>query len=608
LTDVTSGQLTRAPSTATAAPRTAASVRKDAFNAGRTELESHVTEPSTSAEWAAAGLEEALRIRAPGAQACTPIVRQLAGRAGRELGLDASSLALLDNAARVRDVGMIGLPDSVVLATGPLSPDEWRLMNRHPVIGAEMLETIRPLASSAGLVRAHHERWDGDGYPDGRRGEDIPMLSRIIATCDAFAATASDRPHRRGLGSEAALALICRESGTQFDPATVEALVAVLARARNPNQEPRISTPSAGRRAPHQRPHDNGRLDFESAIAAFDVVPALAPAAERALEAARSDTTATGELVRAVESDMGLTVAVMRRAQPKRGVRPITNVADAVVALGPGGVADIAATVPRAAFPWRTSKLEALMHRSLVHAQAVARATERIARELQISEHDDLLLAALLHDVGKLVISRARPEYNGGTDRTETPEARARHERQAWSVDHASLGGLLIQRWGLPSRLADTIAAHHRAEDANEIATHIRLADMATHHAQGDAIDRRTLLSLANTCGVSAAALREILFDLPHSDGSHQRRGEPSPLSPRETDVIRGLAEGKTYEAIAHSQGRSASTVRTHIHHAYGKLGVVDRAQAVLRATEMGWIDHPRLTAITRDRPVTRTG
>lgn len=587
---MTAQDLRPVPSTSNTTPRPSGlTLAQGTPNVSTTDLTTRMAPVMDSAEWAAAALEGAMRSRAPAIHASTPLVRQLASRAGTELGLAAHSLALLDIAARVRDIGMIALPDSVVLATAPLSPAEWQVMNRHTLLGAELLETLRVLAPAAMIVRAHHERWDGDGYPDGRRGEDIPMLSRILATCDAFAATASDRPHRRGLGSEAALALIRQESGAQFDPATVRALVTILARAPRPISVPGTGTAAArsGTRAKH--PGD-GQLDLNDAVAEFDVVPALAPAAERVLTVAASEATSTGDLVKAVESDMGLTVAVLRRAQDNRGRRPTTNVADAVVSLGRSGVADVVATVPRAAFPWRTSELEALMHRSLVHAQAVARATERIARELQISERDDLLVAALLHDVGKLVLSRARPEYRGSGDRTEAPEARTRQERLIWGVDHASLGGLLIRRWGLPRQLGDTITAHHTATDANEIATHVRLADMATHHAQGDTIDRNKLLALANTCGLSRAALREILFDLPHADGSHRRRAEPSPLSPRETDALRGLAEGKTYKVIAHEQGIRTSTVRTHLHHVYGKLGVHDRAQAVLRATKMGWI------------------
>jgi DNA-binding NarL/FixJ family response regulator len=91
-------------------------------------------------------------------------------------------------------------------------------------------------------------------------------------------------------------------------------------------------------------------------------------------------------------------------------------------------------------------------------------------------------------------------------------------------------------------------------------------------------------------CGLSANSLREILFDLPHSGGSQRRRAEPSPLSARQTAIVRMLAEGKVYKVIALELGLSTSTVRTHLHNVYSKLGVDDRAQAVLRSTEMGWI------------------
>jgi putative nucleotidyltransferase with HDIG domain len=540
-----------------------------------------------SASYVAAGLEAALRARAPGAQTTTPLVRLLAGRVAKELGLDTSSRALLDVAVRTRDIGMIALPDPVLLTITPLSPVQWQLMNRHPVVGAELLAGLPVVAPAAAIVRAHHERWDGGGYPDGTRGDAIPLLSRIIAICDAFAATATDRPHRRGLGPDGALALICQESGAQFDATVVDALVSVLARGRRPHH---VRKPAHGANGDAPEPDDSGDglLDLPAAVAALDVVPALAPAAEHVLALAASDAP-SNQLVESVESDTGLTVAVLRRAQPRRGRRPIANVTDAVMALGPTGVAEAVATVPFVAFPWRTSQIEAMMHRCLVHAQAVARATDRIAQELGLKERDDLLVAALLHDVGKLVLSRTQ-QYAGATERRVSPEARARDERQTWGMDHASLSGLLIRRWGLPEQLASTVAAHHTAEDASEIATHVRLADMAAHHAQGDTVDRSKLLSLAHTCGVTARALREILFDLPHAGGSHQRRAEPSPLSPRETDALRGLADGLAYKDIADLQEVKASTVRTHLHHVYQKLGVIDRAQAVLRATEMGWL------------------
>jgi putative nucleotidyltransferase with HDIG domain len=536
----------------------------------------------------AAALEAALKARAPGVYASTPLVGQLASRLGRELSLDARSLALLDVAVRVRDIGMIALSDAVVLATRRLSSEEWELVNRHPVLGELVLQELAIVSAAAPIVRAHHERWDGGGYPDGLSGQAIPQLSRIIATCDAFVAIASDRPHRRGLGAAAALDGVLQESGTQFDPATVDALTAALARSAAPKGS--TARPLEAVAAPSPKSTGDRSHRLQDAIADFDVVPVLAPAYERILEATASERTLGGELVAAVESDTGLTVAVLRSAQPLARSRPIVNVADAVAALGVAGVDAAVRPLPRSEFPWRTSHLQVLMHRSLVHAQAVARAADRIARELDLDERDDVLAVALLHDVGKLAMGRSIADYPTEAERAFNPEERVRRERVAWGMDHASLGGLLLRRWGLPKPLAGAVAAHHSAEAEHEVATYVRLADMVAHHAQGEAVDGAKMLALSHLCGLSASVLRAILFDLPYSGGSRRRRAEPSPLSNRETTIVRLLAEGKRYKEIALELNVAASTVRTHLHNVYAKIGVDDRAQAVLRVTEMGWI------------------
>jgi len=230
------------------------------------------------------------------------------------------------------------------------------------------------------------------------------------------------------------------------------------------------------------------------------------------------------------------------------------------------------------------------MHGSLVHAQAVARAADRLARELGLPLRDDILVAALLHDIGKLVLGRAYPEYSGAADLTATPENRVRREQHAWGMDHASLGGLLLTRWGLSKQLADNVARHHKADADGDIATYVRLADMLAHHAQAHVVDRRTLLDLAHVCGLSTNGLREILFDLPHSGASDRRRAQRSPLSARQTDILSLLSKGLQYKDIGVELGVSTSTVRSHLHAVYLALKVNDRALAVLRATEMGWI------------------
>ena len=555
------------------------------------------------AAFVAAGLEAALRIRAPRVHASTPLVRRLSVQICAQLGLDDRRQQLIDLCARVRDVGMIGLPDEVVLSSSELSPEQWRLINRHPILGADLLEGMLPLRPAAPVVRAHHERWDGGGYPDGLAGEAIPVLSRVIAAADAFVAIASDRPHRRASAADIAMEHITGESGIQFDPRVVDALRATLHGTHRTPGGPAGRPPATGssssstlRRSSQASPSagassgsGHGASRLADALTAWTEVPAFAPAHERAMAAATVGGESLSDLVSAVEASTGLTVAVLRAAQRAAGRHPVANVPDAVAALGASGVADAIAEVPRMAFPWRTPD-EALLYHLRVHCQTVGRAAQRIAEEVGFPQRDELIAAALLHDVGKLVMARVRGGLAQPLDeRRVTPERRVEAEREEMTVDHASLGALLIERWGLPASLSWAVRSHHSSEAGDRMATLLRLADLVAHHSDGHVVDRRVMLRLTHAVGLPVPALRHVLFDLPHA-GSQRRRAEPSPLSRRETDALRQLASGKVYKEIAVALGVSASTVRSHLHSTYAKLGVEDRAQAVLRATEMGWI------------------
>jgi HD-GYP domain-containing protein (c-di-GMP phosphodiesterase class II) len=126
-------------------------------------------------------------------------------------------------AARIHDVGKIGIQDTALLKNGPLSDEEWREIQRHPVIGADIVSNLGIYRHSASIVRHHHERWDGKGYPDGLMGEEIPLGSRIIAVADSFDAMTSNRPYRRALSFSIAIEEIVKNSGKQYDPMVVEA-------------------------------------------------------------------------------------------------------------------------------------------------------------------------------------------------------------------------------------------------------------------------------------------------------------------------------------------------------------------------------------------------
>jgi HD-GYP domain-containing protein (c-di-GMP phosphodiesterase class II) len=142
---------------------------------------------------------------------------------GRTAGLEDSEVELLLHAASMHDIGKIAIPDRVLLKPGPLEPDEWELMKSHTIVGAEMLAGSRSPVVQMGevIARAHHEKWDGTGYPLGLRGEEIPLVARICSVCDVFDALVSDRPYKVAWPTQEALAELSRLSGKHLDPRLV---------------------------------------------------------------------------------------------------------------------------------------------------------------------------------------------------------------------------------------------------------------------------------------------------------------------------------------------------------------------------------------------------
>ena len=147
---------------------------------------------------------------------------------GRLLGLDGRALRDLTYGAAFHDIGKIAVPESILNKPGPLTREERAQVERHVVVGEQILAPIEFLASVRPLVRHGHERWDGTGYPDRLTGDAIPLGSRVIFVCDAFDAMTSNRPYRRAMPREAARRELRAHSGTQFDPRMVDALLEVV--------------------------------------------------------------------------------------------------------------------------------------------------------------------------------------------------------------------------------------------------------------------------------------------------------------------------------------------------------------------------------------------
>jgi diguanylate cyclase (GGDEF)-like protein/putative nucleotidyltransferase with HDIG domain len=159
-------------------------------------------------------------------------VSDLAEAVAGRLGLDDADVAQIRRAATLHDIGKLAIPDDILHAPRPLTPEEWEYMHQHTVIGARIIGAAPELAPVATIVRSSHERYDGGGYPDGLAAGEIPLGARIVAVCDSFEAMTAARAYRTAMPEDAALAELERCSGTQFDPDVVAAFLAVLRERR----------------------------------------------------------------------------------------------------------------------------------------------------------------------------------------------------------------------------------------------------------------------------------------------------------------------------------------------------------------------------------------
>jgi putative nucleotidyltransferase with HDIG domain len=339
------------------------------------------------------------------------------------------------------------------------------------------------------------------------------------------------------------------------------------------------------------RPMGAGGRRLAASFDSISSLPALAEARERLVTLAESPSSSPGQIADVVESDAAIAIAILQAANNGNGPRGRTGgVPEAIDSLSPARVVAIAARMDTYDLLGPTGSGSERFERFRRHAASVRSAADRIADVTRITERDELAVAALVHDVGRLVLGDLYgQEFGMGPEPEDGPEGRLRRERRELGVDHTLVGAVLVRRWGLPGSIAYAVERHHSSE-AEGITAVVQLADLIVHHAAGDRVSPTSLRSSAERVGLDEDGLRDLLFEYPHA-GEHPRRAsEPCPLSAREVDALRGLAEGKVYKQIAQELSLSVSTIRTHLHNVYKKIGAVDRAQAVLIARERGWI------------------
>jgi putative nucleotidyltransferase with HDIG domain len=172
-----------------------------------------------------------------------------------QMGLDEDARQAAELGALLHDIGKIAIPDEIINKPGPLDDDEWVIMKTHTIEGQRMLDQVGGLLGDVGVVvRASHERFDGGGYPDGLAGEAIPLPARIVSACDAYNAMTTDRSYRKAMPVAVAARELRSNAGTQFDPAVVDALLAVVGAPPEPLDWQAVLSPPADEPAPAPSP------------------------------------------------------------------------------------------------------------------------------------------------------------------------------------------------------------------------------------------------------------------------------------------------------------------------------------------------------------------
>jgi HD-like signal output (HDOD) protein/DNA-binding CsgD family transcriptional regulator len=404
------------------------------------------------------------------------------------------------------------------------------------------------------------------------------------------------RARTRQLRSSTQSAAAHRATASGANATAIESQPAKQAPAQTPRLhavKPSSERPRANRAAGASEEHLGGRAQrLTKAFQALESFPALADSRERLEGLLVKDPVPMAEVVATVESDAALALRVLSLANERAAASEarIDTVGAALELLGTPLLHALASRVPTFDFFERSPLWDVTPERFRLHALASQRATDLLAVETGYGERDRLTAVSLLHDVGKLVLTQAYPGYPRLVEQSAgTPEQRLHQERRELGVDHTLMGGVVARRLGLPASITSAIERHHNL-DAEGDAALLRLGDMLAHYQQGTHLSPVAMLAAARTIGIDPARLRSIMYELPGSGSQRPRHVDPCPLSPRELGVLQKLAEGKVYKQIAHELALSTSTVRTHLHNIYGKLGAVDRAQAVLIANQRGWL------------------
>jgi putative nucleotidyltransferase with HDIG domain len=382
-------------------------------------------------------------------------VAQYALALGHELGLNESELKALQLGCLFHDIGKLLLSEQ--LSQHQTSQIERTLSRQHPLLGEQLVKSMNLPSEAISIIKHHHERWDGQGYPDRLRGEMIPLSARIASVANAYDHLTEPKRNKPPLPHSEINALLKSEMGQAFDPKIVRALLNL-----------------------------RETQDVWEVLERLTELPALAPVVQQALVLFEREDFDWREVAEVIAQDQNLVAQLLRLANSAlTGLRrKVTSLPTALRVLGARPVRNLLLTMTVRPFLQTPSELQLWEH-----SLACGLVAKRLAQQTQLVDPEEAFTAGLLHDIGKTLLMRFSPQsyrrVQQITERQGCPIFIA--ERLMFSATHAEVGAWLLERWRIPSPFCEAVAAHHTSvPETQPLAWHLYWANQFIHFALGD--------------------------------------------------------------------------------------------------------------------------
>lgn len=379
-------------------------------------------------------------------------------------------------AGLLHDIGMVYLPMEIIRKPGQLSRSETMLVRQHPVISESILSHLSMIRNVMPMIRHHHEHVDGSGYPDGLRGEEIPLGARIIHLVDSYDTMVSSRAHRKALTPAEALKKIRTGAGKRYDRSIVHPFVAFV--ENNPSL---VSSQTAAKQSEEPRREQSPQEIILGIIERFkngDIELPVLPNIVFEIDRVASDPRSTmDDLVQIVEKDAVISLRLISVANSAiyRGFEEIRTLKQAIPRLGISETRNvIQAIASRGLYETDNKIFKEMMEKLWLHSLACAYGAREIAQHLNLNEPDKFFFLGLIHDIGKVLLFKAISQISGGGNGMDMDSFVGSIQKM-----HCSFGAALMRRWKFDTEYVRVATLHEGPEFSEHTEREILAVNLA---------------------------------------------------------------------------------------------------------------------------------